>query len=129
MCINYAIVGGRRKWSLWRSKCSVDIEMPADFELTRFGSSLGHSYDDVAASLPSSFPALTDRVALGDVLTWKDHFNIHEQVSSNGPAASHGFIRLNFRSLSRTRRLIPLILTNFRETSKSFYKEISKRHL
>lgn len=103
--------------------------MPADFELTRFGSSLGYSYDDVAASLPSSFPALTDRVALGDVLTWKDHFDIREQVSSNGPAASHGFIRLNFRSLSRTRRLIPLILTNFRETSKSFYKEISKRQL
>lgn len=62
----------RRKWSLWRLKCSVDIEMPADFELTRFGSGLGYSHDDVAASLPSSFPALTDRVALSDVLTWNE---------------------------------------------------------
>lgn len=46
--------------------------MPADFELTRFGSGLGYSYDDVAASLPSSFPALTDRAALSDVLTWNE---------------------------------------------------------
>lgn len=102
----------------------VDIEMPLDFELTRFGSSLGYSYGDVAASLPSSFPALTDRAALSDVLTWKDHFNIREQVSSSGPAAF--VFRSSKLSLLIAIKTLPLILTNFRETSKSFYKEIFK---